>query len=157
MTLTAFRLTQSKFVDAAFDGEGARLYGGRWNSPGTRMVYVASSLSLATLELLVHLEDIALLDRLYQVIVIEFDERLVQVLDDSLLSPAWNSPAPTSETQIIGDRWIASGTSAILSVPSAVTVNERNYPLNPAHADFRFIQIQPPVPFRIDPRLKRMG
>ena len=44
--ITAFRITQNRFARAAFDGEGARLYGGRWNSPGTAMVYLASSISL---------------------------------------------------------------------------------------------------------------
>ncbi|MBI5171468.1 MAG: RES domain-containing protein [Candidatus Melainabacteria bacterium] len=37
------------------DGEGARLFGGRWNSPGLPAIYTSSHLSLAALELLVHL------------------------------------------------------------------------------------------------------
>ena len=53
--LKAVRLVSPQYVDNAFDGEGARRYGGRWNSKGTSIVYAASSLALAALEMLVHL------------------------------------------------------------------------------------------------------
>ena len=52
----AWRLVKARHAAGAFDGEGARLHGGRWNSRGARVVYVSSSRSLAALELLVHLE-----------------------------------------------------------------------------------------------------
>src|SRR5215203_140667 len=54
--LTVWRLTRKRFADRAFDGEGARLYGGRWNYKGVAVVYCAATLSLAALELFVHLE-----------------------------------------------------------------------------------------------------
>ena len=57
----AWRIIKSRFAAEAFSGEGARLYGGRWNSPGTAMVYTAGSVSLATLELLVHLDNTSVL------------------------------------------------------------------------------------------------
>ncbi|MEX2607338.1 MAG: RES family NAD+ phosphorylase, partial [Kiritimatiellia bacterium] len=53
---TCYRLTKKKRVHTAFDGEGARLYGGRWNSKGTRMVYTSAAPSLAILETLVHVD-----------------------------------------------------------------------------------------------------
>ena len=56
MTVVAWRIFKPKHEATAFTGEGARLYGGRWNSKGTSMVYAASSQSLAALELLVHLD-----------------------------------------------------------------------------------------------------
>ena len=55
--IRAFRLCKTKHLATAFTGEGARLNGGRWNSPGNSVVYTSASLSLATLEVLVHLED----------------------------------------------------------------------------------------------------
>ena len=57
----AWRIVSARFQAQAFDGEGARLHGGRWNNPGARVVYCAGSVSLATLEMLVHLPGSALL------------------------------------------------------------------------------------------------
>src|SRR6266567_1535384 len=49
------RIVKRKLVGSAFSGAGARLFGGRWNSVGTPLVYTAGSLSLALLEWRVHL------------------------------------------------------------------------------------------------------
>ncbi|MHB8148190.1 MAG: RES domain-containing protein, partial [Vulcanimicrobiaceae bacterium] len=39
-----------KHEATALSGEGARLYGGRWNTPGVAALYASSSLALALLE-----------------------------------------------------------------------------------------------------------
>jgi hypothetical protein len=39
---TTWRIVKRRYASSAFDGEGARLYGGRWNSPGTPVVYSSS-------------------------------------------------------------------------------------------------------------------
>ena len=57
--IRAWRIVKTRYSADAFSGEGARLYGGRWNSPGVAMVYTAGSKSLATLEVLVHLDMIS--------------------------------------------------------------------------------------------------
>ena len=51
----AWRMVKEKHAATASDGEGAWLFGGRWNSRGTRGVYTSATLSLAALESLVHL------------------------------------------------------------------------------------------------------
>jgi len=51
--LTVWRLVTARFADTAFSGDGARLYGGRWNRKGVPLVYAAGSQSLAMLEMLV--------------------------------------------------------------------------------------------------------
>lgn len=48
-----FRLCSKHYQ--ALDGEGASLYGGRWNSIGVPLVYTSEHLSLCLLEQLVHL------------------------------------------------------------------------------------------------------
>src|SRR6266571_1768578 len=55
MMVTAWRIVATRFASGAFSGEAARAEGGRWNSPGVRMVYTAGTISLALLELLIHL------------------------------------------------------------------------------------------------------
>jgi RES domain-containing protein len=47
-------------------------------------------------------------------------------------------------------------TTAVLSVPSAIVTDERNYLLNPAHADFQHIIFLASQPFQFDPRLKQI-
>ena len=154
MSITAYRITRTKYVATAFDGEGARLYGGRWNSVGTRMTYLAGSRSLATLEVLVHTEDTSTLEGFYSIIPVTFPEELVLKVAENELPGEWFSEEPIAETQIYGDNWVREGRSAILEVPSAVTHEERNFLINPAHPDFGRIVTGTAIPFRFDPRLK---
>lgn len=152
--LTAWRLLKTRHLAHAFDGEGARLFGGRWNSPGTRVVHVSESLALATLEVLVHLQATSVLFS-YSTIRISFDEALVTEIDRSALPGNWRDfPSPPA-LQAIGDAWVASAVSAVLKVPSAVIDTESNYLINPAHKDFHLIRTNPPRPFVFDPRLSK--
>ncbi len=149
---TGWRIVKSRHASSAFDGEGARLYGGRWNSPGTRMVYTASSISLAVLEVLVHLQEARLLSS-YSLVATRFDDGLIERLDHSRLPDGWRAyPAPP-ELQQIGDEWVKSLRSAVLEIPSVIVQRESNYLLNPAHPDFPSMSIGEPEPFTFDERL----
>jgi RES domain-containing protein len=149
---TSWRIVKSRHASTAFDGEGARLYGGRWNSPGTRMVYTSGSLSLAVLEVLVHLHEASLISS-YSLIPARFDDVLMERLDRSRLPDGWRSyPAPP-QLQHTGDEWVRSQSSAILEVPSAVVERESNYLLSPSHPDFSSVVIGEPEPFTFEERL----
>lgn len=150
--MRAFRLVKASLAAAAMDGEGARRFGGRWNSPGRPMVYAAASLSLAALEMLVHLREPALLRRSYVFIALECPEGLLQRLDPGLLPPDWQR-AEHPALKDMGDRWLESGESLALEVPSAVISQEQNVLFNPLHPDWPTITIASPVPFSFDPRL----
>jgi RES domain-containing protein len=151
---SGFRILKAHRVASAFDGEGARLFGGRWNSPGTRMVYTAESRSLAALELLVHVRGAELLAAFVS-IEAEFAPRLVRAVDPASLPEGWRSyPAPAALQQV-GDRWVARRESAVLRVPSAVMPGESNYLLAPEHPDFARIAIGSPVAFGFDARLAK--
>jgi RES domain-containing protein len=92
--MKAWRIIQRRHAKTAFSGEGARLYGGRWNSPGIPMVYVAQSQSLAVLEVLVHLDVPALLEK-YVFLEAVFDSSLVIDVERSSLPKNWKSdPVP---------------------------------------------------------------
>lgn len=135
-----------------FDGEGARLAGGRWSSPGIPLVYTAQSASHAALEMLVHLSRSSILSH-YLLARCTFDETLVSNVDRSVLPANWRAyPAPP-ELQTIGNRWIFDATSAVLEVPSVIIDTESNYLLNPQHRDFGSIRFSKPEPFRLDARL----
>jgi RES domain-containing protein len=150
MTLVAYRLAARRFIAAAFTGEGAWRWGGRWNPVGISLVYTSGSLSLASLEFLAHLDSRAELPETVS-FQVRFEERLVS--EPERLPPNWRDiPAPPS-TEEVGANWFKSGRSAILRVPSIIIPSEFNFLLNPAHPDFRLIEISPPEPFSIDPRL----
>lgn len=150
----AWRIVKKTYAAEAFDGEGARLLGGRWNSPGQRVVYTSENAALATLEILVHLGSASALAS-WVLIGCRIPEGLVTVADRAGLPRHWRRfPAP-EELQRIGNEWIASGASAVLKVPSAIIESEHNYLLNPEHSDFRRIGIQSPIPFSFDVRLHR--
>jgi RES domain-containing protein len=149
---TCWRIVKSRHASTAFDGEGARFYGGRWNSAGTTMVYTSSTISLAVLEILVLLQEVSLLSS-YSLISASIDDAFVERLDHSVLPDGWRAyPAP-SELQRIGDEWVRSQRSAVLEVPSVIVERESNYLLNPAHPDFSSVVIGKPEPFTFDVRL----
>jgi RES domain-containing protein len=150
--VTTWRIVKARHAASAFDGEGARVEGGRWNSPGTSVVYTAQSTALAVLEMLVHLGRGSILPA-YVVIPCTFDDALVSRLDRTRLPKNWRSyPAPP-ELQLIGDEWVSRGASAVLDVPSAVIEADSNYLLNPHHPDFKAVRVMAPQGFEFDLRL----
>jgi RES domain-containing protein len=147
-----WRLCKKKH--AAFDGEGARRAGGRWNRKGTAVVYASESLALAVLELLVHVDAALLPDDLVAAASEIPDALAIARIEETSLPRGWRAhPAPQTLARL-GTEWADSLESAVLSVPSALVPRERNFLLNPAHHDFRKIQIGPAEPFRIDTRLR---
>lgn len=139
--MPAWRVCRAPYADLS--GEGARLYGGRWNAPGRAMLYAAADAALAALEVRVHL-DLApeLIPDDYVLVEIDLDglsvERVAQAPDDP---------------RGFGDLWLAQRRSAILSVPSAIVAESRNLLLNPAHPDARAATIVSQRPFAFDRRL----
>lgn len=150
--LKAWRLVNERHRDAPFSGEGARLFGGRWNSPGTSMIYTAESRSLAVLETLVHLDSPELLKR-YILFSVEIDVELIRNLDRLSLPRDWQASSGSDSCQEIGDVWAASRSSVALSVPSTIIPDESNFLFNPSHPDFSKLHMQGPSPFQFDPRL----
>ena len=142
-------MVKEKHAATAFLGEGAWLYGGRWNSAGTSVVYTSGSQALAALESLVHLNPPVIFK--YLAIPIEFDDALVEKV--AALPADWTEEPPPPATKAIGDLWVKEARSAVLELPSVIILGEPNYLLNPAHPDFQKIIIGKPQPFSFDPRL----
>ncbi len=158
--LEAWRIVKRRYSKRAFDGEGARLFGGRWNSPGRPVVYVSESRALATLELLAGLGSAAPLPA-WVIAGVRFPESLVADLGEFLASdelPAgWDATPPISVSQGIGDRWLDEAPSSVLRVPSVIVPAESNYLLNPRHPDFGRVEIGDVQELRVDPRLLGPG
>jgi RES domain-containing protein len=147
--LTIHRICPAKH--SANDGEGSRINGGRWNHKGTAVIYCAATVSLCALEVLANS---AHLPKGMVSIAAEVPDSLILTIRDSDLPPDWDAPMAPNSTKDLGTKWAESGASAVLSVPSAVVHQERNFITNPKHPDFAKITFGAPKPFVFDPRLK---
>ncbi len=119
--MLAWRLCRERFADLI--GEGARLHGGRWNSPGRPLLYMASSAALALLEVRVHLDlPPELLPDDYVLLTIDLDDL-----------PFEDVPAAPAASQALGDDWLREQRTPVLRVPSAILPEGPNLLLNPVH------------------------
>ena len=153
--MNLWRICKEVRAGTAFDGEGARRFPGRWNHRGVPMVYCTTALSLAALEVFVHLDPDDLPDDLVAIRAELPDDLPPEVVDVATLPARWNrTPGPTT-LQDIGSAWVAASRGVALSVPSAIIPVERNVLLNPGHPDLARIVRHPPERFVFDPRLRR--
>jgi len=142
-----WRLAHKDYIK--LDGIGAKIRGGRWNSPGRPVIYTSSHLSLAVLELMVHLE-VDAEDIPDDYVSIEIDtpddiyiKKMRKIIDIH----------DTDTTQAYGDEWIKSAKIQGLEVKSVVISQEMNILLNPNHANMNAVKIKKVKPFAFDPRL----
>jgi RES domain-containing protein len=138
---TVWRICRRPFADLS--GEGARLYGGRWNAPGRPLIYAAETAALAVLEVRVHLDlDWDMLPDDYVLVAIETASIVAETIHEFPDDP-----------RAVGDAWIESRRSALLRVPSWIVPESYKVLINPAHPDVPSIKLGPIRPFRFDPRL----
>lgn len=151
--MRVYRLVKERYRAAALDGSGAKTHGGRWNPRGLAVVYGSDSISLAALELLVHLRRAEVLNH-YLLISLEVPEADLLILDEARLPPDWrDDPAPAS-TATVGAIWLREQSSLALAVPSVLVPRQRNILLNPAHPRFHDgARAAVFEAFRFDPRL----
>ncbi|MBS0612473.1 MAG: RES family NAD+ phosphorylase [Proteobacteria bacterium] len=152
--IEVFRLGAAQFTDSHWKGEGGLHVDGRWHVAGRRIVYTAQSLSLAQLEVLVHIADRKQLPKLALAQAMIPDDLTLQAINTSDLPPDWRRFSPYSDnTQRLGMQWLATQQSAVLKVPSAISDAEWNYLLNPLHPDFKKLEMGKPKLFVMDPRV----
>src|SRR6185503_19514933 len=145
MPLRVYRVCRT--IHARLDGLGSRRVGGRWNSPGRAVVYMAQCVALAVLENLVHMSRLDFPTG-YVVVAADIPNNLEIVTEERVRYAAGLARA---DPRTIGDYWIDNRLSAALRVPSSVVLGESNYLLNPQHPDFRMIITVRPTAFEFDP------
>jgi RES domain-containing protein len=144
-----YRLVRADRADDVLSGEGARLYGGRWNPPGRAVVYASESRALAVLETFVHLTLEARTMRFFlYAITLPNRPRLQR-------QTAARQPRTLAASQSIGRAWIETGAAVALVVPSVIVPQEANYVLNAKHPQFAQIKARKREAFSFDERLWR--
>jgi RES domain-containing protein len=154
--MVIWRLCRAVHAAGAFSGEGARRYGGRWNSRGVPMVYCSSSLALAAVELFVHLDPTQAPSDLVAISATLPEGEPARALAQDELPPDWW--ADPAATRALGDAWIGDtllrvGSSLALRVPSVPIRAEWNVLINPLHQRMAELRIDPPQPFVFDARM----
>jgi RES domain-containing protein len=152
--VVGWRIVKEKHAKAAFTGEGARIYEGRWNSAGVPMVYGSEHLSLAALEILAHIQPVMIRDK-FRAFRVSWDEALMTTIDLKKLPKGWDHQPPSAASKNVGDEWIKSGRSAVLALPSVLVPPERTFLLNPKHRDFAKIKIKDTGNFVLDSRFQK--
>ena len=149
-----WRICRQRYAGEAASGEGARRYGGRWNSRGVAMVYASTSLALAAIETFVNLEP-NLQPSDYVSIAGEIPQGLpIGRLEPATLPSDWRRMG-NEHLRRLGDAWVAKAETVALRVPSAVILGEWNVLLSPAHPQFSRIKLEAAQPFEFDPRMFR--
>jgi RES domain-containing protein len=150
-----YRILRKPYSKKPFDGEGGYLFGGRWSSPGVRLAYAAEHLSLAIVEYFVHIDPE---DPPKDLVVVTADvpDAVSRVsIAARQLPQGWRHvPAPPA-LAAIGDEFVHRARAAVLIVPSVLAPSESNWLINPRHAAFAKIRVNPAEPFQYDSRFFR--
>jgi len=157
VTQTIWRVDKARHATTAKTGEGAKMVGGRWTSPGRPAIYCAEHLSLAILEILVHAPDAAQRSASRVRFRLRLDDGLVDRLADRRVPVDFSPRTPYAVTRAIGDEWLQRADTPAFSVPSAIVPTERNYILNPLHPRFRSVEWDPYESIALDDRLWMVG
>jgi RES domain-containing protein len=147
-----WRICRARHAGEAFSGEGARRFGGRWNSRGVPMVYSSTSLALAAIELFVHLEPNQQPDDLVAIAAQLPEGEPARRLAPGDLPAGWWTD-DLNPPQALGDRWIREKSSLAMEVPSAALRMEWNVLINPLHPRVAELRVESPQPFAFDARM----
>lgn len=151
--IAIWRIDKKRHAASSFSGEGAALYGGRWNPQGVRVVYASQTLALAALEKFVHLEGVAGGISFVSFRIDVPGSVKIKHVELTQLPKNWRSMPAQAATRELGLNWAQKNESALLRVPSTIIPSEYDYLINPLHADFKALKIAAPSPFSFDPRL----
>ena len=148
--MEVYRIANCKFIND-ISGKGAALYGGRWNSKNTYIVYTAESRALALLETVVHIGKMPEVG--FCIAGIFIPDNSIEIYKSEMLPDGWDRNPPPDHLKKIGDRFIEANKYLALKIPSVLMPEDHNILLNPAHKDFAKVKIVTTRNIRIDERL----
>lgn len=151
--MLVWRICREAYAHTPFSGDGGLKAAMRWNHKGHRIIYTSQSLSLATLELWVHVDPAEPLVSYVAVPATVPDQIPIYVFEESELPKTWRDDPVPPELRDLGTAWLTSGSTAIARVPSVVVPGEYNFLFNPEHQEFSRVLIGNRIPFVFDRRM----
>ena len=153
--MNVWRLTRPQYAATALSREGSARYPGRWNVRGVRVAYASETLSLATLEVLAHAENLEMLNQYVALsVTLPPDSLTTLTLDE--LPEDWQTDSVPESTRRLGHAWFGARETLALKVPSVLVPTEHNFVINPEHPDFARVRVAEPVPLPFDARVLRV-
>jgi RES domain-containing protein len=148
--MEAYRICKKQYA-TDFSGEGAKLFGGRWNSEGIAALYASQHISLCVLEILVHSNEKQMVPNLNLMVLNIPNSWPLYNIDVDKLKPNWQNH--TSYSQFIGDNILKQDDYAGFTAPSVIIPQEFNIVLNPLFKGFKQLKLVDNNPFTLDSRL----
>ena len=150
--MKVYRLTKTEYA-SDISGAGAAQHGGRWNRPGTAMLYTGASVEIALLETIANAPP--MLVPALSLVTVEFPETSVYEIHRKHLPKNWRTYPPPAILAEIGDNWAREMKTLALKVPSCIVPSAFNYILNCQHPLYsQSIKIVAKEKFNLDPRLR---
>lgn len=150
--MIVFRICNTTYSND-ISGNGAKMYGGRWNNKGVPVLYTSSTRALAALEILVHISTNNVQPIDFSILSINLPENSIDEIPFTALKTEIDKNGLNSNFKFIGDNWIKSNSSLLLKVSSIVIPEEYNFLVNPLHKNFNKVKIVEKKLFRFDKRL----
>ena len=149
-----YRISRPRYA-ADITGTGARLTKGRWNPMGVPVVYTASSVALAALEVYVNMRKDLVAKIEFMRVDIEVPETsVIEFIEISDLPGNWADKVYPDVLPEIGRAWANRCSSLLLRVPAAsLGGHEYNYLVNPCHPDMKSVKVVKITPFTFDTRM----
>ena len=147
--MQVYRLARRTYA-AQLNGQGAALFGGRWNSVGQPVVYTAQHRSLAVLEYRVN-NPLPVPDLM--MVTIELPSKSQSKIAAADLPTTWRQYSFENPCAALGDQWLKNQETLLLEVPSAVVAQEYNILINPLHPLMSQVKVTDMLPFMIDQRM----
>lgn len=151
--MVVYRIESHNRKNQSLSGEGARLFGGRWNRKGERAVYTSMHRSLAMLEILAHVFDSRSFPRLRVMVSILIPSEAVHFIPVEELPEAWDSMSSYQYSETVFHEHCLSDNRLAIAVPSVVVPEEYNVVINPHHESISSVVIEDISPIKWDTRI----
>ena len=150
--MLTYRISKEKYIND-LSGNGARIYGGRWNHKGSNVIYTSESRALASFEYLAHVP-LSMIPNDLCIATIEINTKVTaKIISVNSLPANWKEfPAP-NHLAAIGSKWIVENVSLVLQVPSVLVEDEYNILINPSHSDIKYAKIKNVKKYAFDKRI----
>ncbi|MBX8493710.1 RES family NAD+ phosphorylase [Pseudomonas cichorii] len=148
----AWRITTAPFA-TDLSGQGAALFGGRWNHPEHKALYFGMTAAICALEAVIHCTEVPRIALKLVRVKLPDEPQLYCEPDLQELGEAWASNPADIQSMDFGTAWLRRGQQLGLIVPSSALPQARNIMLNPLHPAAQRIEIMEVTDFTLNHRL----